>query len=83
MNIKTEEQSLAKYHVLHLVLGAIFAAIFLVVPKLVVVLLSTLLLAISMPQVIAPEFSDKRLDAAAVIVGAIIVAVIFHFLHKI
>ena len=46
MNIQTEEQSLAKYHVLHLVLGAIFCAIFLVVPKLIVVLLATLLVAI-------------------------------------
>jgi hypothetical protein len=84
MNINTAEESLAKYHVLHLVIGAIFAAVLLAVPKLAGVLLTVFLLAIFLPEVVLPEFTQNRwFDRFAVVLGALAVGLLFHFLHKI
>lgn len=83
MNIKTAEESLAKYHLLHFVLGAIFAAILLAIPKLVGVLLCTFLVAVFLPAVIVPEFmANKWFDRIAVLLGAFAAGLLFHFLGK-
>jgi hypothetical protein len=83
MNINSAEQSLAKYHLLHFVVGAIFAAILLAIPKLIGVMLTVFLVAIFLPEVLLPEFTqNKWLDRAAVLTGAFAVGVLFHFLGK-
>ena len=83
MNINTAEESLAKYHVLHFVIGAIFAAVLLAVPKLFGVLLTVFLLALFLPAVVLPEFTRNRwFDRFAVVAGALAVGLLFHFLHK-
>jgi hypothetical protein len=83
MNINTAEQSLAKYHLLHLVIGAIIATILLAIPKLIGVLLCVSFAALFLPAVILPEFTqNKWFDRIAVVVGAIAVGFLFHFLHK-
>jgi hypothetical protein len=84
MNINTAEQSLAKYHLLHFVIGAILVAVLLLVPKLVGALFCTILLALFLPAAILPEFTQSKwFDRIAVLVGAIAVAVLFHYLGKI
>lgn len=83
MNINTAEQSLAKYHLLHLVIGAIFAAVLLAIPKVVGVVLTVFLLAMFLPAAILPEFTQSKwFDRIAVLAGAIIVGVLFYYLHK-
>lgn len=83
MNINSVEQSLAKYHLLHFVIGAIFAAVFLAIPKIIAVSLCVFLLALILPAVILPDFTqNKWFDRIAVVLGAIAVGVLFHFLHK-
>jgi hypothetical protein len=83
MNINTAEQSLAKYHLLHVVIGAIIAAVLLAIPKVVGVLLTVFLLAMFLPAVILPEFTQSKwFDRFAVLVGALAVGVLFYYLHK-
>jgi ABC-type arginine transport system permease subunit len=83
MSIKTAEESLAKYHLLHYVIGAIFAAILLGIPKLIGVLVCVFLLALFLPSIVLPEFmQNKWYDRAAVVLGAVTVGVIFHLLHR-
>lgn len=83
MNINSAESSLAKYHLLHFVIGAIFAAILLAIPKTLGVLACSVLLALCLPSAVLPEFTrSKWLDRIAVLVGAIVVGVVFYLLHK-
>lgn len=82
MNINSAEGSLAKYHLLHFVIGVILAAILLAVPKLIDVLLTVALAAFFLPVALLPDFTRKWLDHAALLVGAILVALVFHFLGK-
>jgi|GEM_PF-6387343 len=83
MNIQKTEASLAKYHVLHLVVGFIFALILLLVPKIVGVVLCTFLLGYFLPQAILPEFVDKKwLGTVAIVAGAVIAWCILHLLHR-
>jgi hypothetical protein len=83
MTINSIEQSLAKYHLLHFVVGAIVAAILLGIPKIVGVSLCVFLLAMILPAVILPEFTQSKwFDRIAVLLGAIAVGLLFHFLHK-
>ena len=77
------EQSLAKYHLLHFVIGAIIAAVMLAIPKLAVIALAVFCIAMLLPSVILADFhQSKWLDRAATVVGAIVVGVVFHQLHK-
>lgn len=83
MNINSTEQSLAKYHLLHLVIGVILGAVLLAIPKLIGVLLTVFLVAMFIPDVVMPEFTqNKWFDRFAVLAGAIAVGVLFHFLGK-
>ena len=85
MNINSAEQSLAKCHLLHFVIGAILAAVLLAIPKLFGVLLTVFVVAMFLPAAILPipEFQQNRwFDRIAVLAGALAVAVVFHFLHK-
>lgn len=83
MNINSVEQSLAKFHLLHFVIGLAIAAVLLAVPKLVGVLLCVFLVAILLPSVVLPEFTEsKRFDRFAVLAGGAVVGVAFYFLHK-
>jgi hypothetical protein len=83
MNIKSAEQSLAQYHVLHFVIGLILAAILLAVPKIIGVAICVFLASLFLPAAILPEFTQSKwLDRSAVVAGAIAVGLVFHFLHK-
>ena len=83
MIVNKTEESLAKYHLLHFVLGAIFAAVLLAIPKLIGILLCTFLAALILPAAILPDFrQNKWFDRAAVVAGALAVGLFFHFLHK-
>jgi hypothetical protein len=82
MNINTAEQSLAKYHILHFVMGAILAAFLLVLPKLLGAFFTVVLFAIFVPEIVLPEFRNHWINRGAVLLGAISIAVLFHFLHK-
>jgi len=82
MNIQTAEQSLAKYHLLHLVVGLILAVILFAIPKLFVVIVSLLLVSLFLPEAVSPEFSNKWFDRIAVIIGGIMAWGIFRLLHK-
>lgn len=84
MNINSVEQSLAKYHLLHFVIGVVLAAILLAVPKFIGVMVCVLLTALFLPEVVLPEFTENKwLDRLSVLAGALAIAVVFHFLHKI
>lgn len=85
MSIQSFEQHLAKYHLLHFVIGAILAAILLSIPKLIGVGVAVFLIAMVVPTAVLPvDFTgSKWIDRASVVVGAIAVGVVFHFLHKI
>lgn len=84
MTIQKVEADLAKYHILHLVIGMIVAAVLLPLPKIIGVCVAVFLLAMVLPSVILAEFGtqSKWLDRLAVLAGAILVGVIFHLLHK-
>lgn len=83
MSIQSAEQSLAKYHLLHLVVGLILAVILFAVPKFVTVIVSLLLVALFLPEAISPEFHNKWFDRAAVLLGGIGAWLIFHLIfHK-
>lgn len=84
MTLAKAEADLAKYHVLHLVIGIVLAAILLPLPKLVGVCVAVFLIGMILPSVILAEFGaqSKWLDRAAVLLGAIITGVVFHLLHK-
>jgi hypothetical protein len=84
MTIQKVEADLAKYHILHLVIGMIVAAVLLPLPKIIGVCVAVFLLAMVLPSVILAEFGaqSKWLDRIAVLAGAILVGVIFHLLHK-
>lgn len=83
MNINTAEQSLAKYHLLHFVIGAIFAAILLAIPKTIGILACSVLLALCLPDAVLPDFTvNKWYDRVAVLVGALAVGLVFYLLHK-
>jgi hypothetical protein len=83
MNINTVEQPLAKYHVLHLVIGAVLTLVLLATPKLFGVLFIIALVTFFLPLVILPDFArTKWLDRGMLILGAVLVAVLFHFLGK-
>lgn len=85
MTLSTVEQKLAKYHVLHLVIGLILGAILLAVPKLVAVSVAVFVIAMLLPSAILPmDFTgSKWIDRALTLAGAILVFVVFHFLGKI
>lgn len=81
--INSAEQSLAKYHLLHFVIGSILAAVLLLIPKSIGALLTVFLVSMFLPPVILPEFTRNHwFDRIAVLVGALAVAFLFHFLHK-
>lgn len=83
MNINSAEASLAKYHLLHFVIGAIIATMLLAIPKIIGVAFCVLLVAMLLPSAVLPEFTqNKWFDRIAVVVGAIVVGVLFHLLHK-
>jgi hypothetical protein len=84
MTFQKVEADLAKYHILHLVIGMIVAAVLLPLPKIIGVCVAVFLLAMVLPSVILAEFGaqSKWLDRIAVLAGAILVGVIFHLLHK-
>lgn len=84
MNINSVEQSLAKYHLLHFVIGAILAAVLLAVPKFVGVIACVVLTALFLPEVVLPEFTENKwFDRLSVLAGGLVIAVVFHLLHKI
>ncbi|MBZ5700242.1 MAG: hypothetical protein LAN84_00185 [Acidobacteriia bacterium] len=81
MNINSVEQSLAKYHLLHFIIGAIVAAILLAIPKTFGVLVAVFLAAMFLPSMILPEFTESKwLDRLAVLAGGIAIGLLFHFL---
>jgi len=85
MNINSAERSLAKYHLLHFVIGVILAGALLAIPKLIGVLLTVFVIAMFLPAAILPipEFQQNRwFDRIAVLAGALAVGLLFHFLHK-
>lgn len=83
MNLNSAEQSLAKYHVLHLVVGFIFALFLLLVPKLIGVALCAVLLAFALPPAILPEFADKKwLGSVAIVAGALLAWLVILLLHR-
>ena len=83
MNINSAEQSLAKHHLLHFVIGAILAAVLLAIPKTIGVLLTVFFVAMFLPAAILPEFTQSKwLDRLAVLAGASSVGMLFHFLHR-
>jgi VIT1/CCC1 family predicted Fe2+/Mn2+ transporter len=86
MNISSAEKSLAKYHLLHFVIGAIVAAILLVIPKVAAALLCVVVLAMFLPSVlntlVVADFTNKWFDRGATLLGGVGVALLFHFLGK-
>lgn len=83
MNINSAEQSLAKYHLLHFVIGAILAAVLFGIPKSFGVLLVVFLMSFFLPPLVLPEFAENKwFDRGAVLLGGVAVAVIFFLLHK-
>ncbi|MGH9727125.1 MAG: hypothetical protein ACRD33_03760 [Candidatus Acidiferrales bacterium] len=80
--IGTAEKSLAKYHLLHFVIGAALGVVLLASPKLAGVLVCVFLVAMLLPAIILPDFTNKWFDRFAVLAGAIAAGVIFHFLGK-
>jgi len=83
MNIKTTEASLAKYHVLHLAVGFSFALILLLVPKIIGVVICTILLALALPAATLPEFVDKKyLGGILIVAGALVAYALIYGLHK-
>jgi hypothetical protein len=83
MSYQSVEQSLAKYHLLHFLVGAIFSAILLAIPKNIGVIVCVALLAIALPPATLPELQGNRwLGSALVVLGAIAVALIFYFFGK-
>jgi hypothetical protein len=83
MNINSAEQSLARYHLLHFVIGAILAFILFAIPKTFGVMLTVFLLSLILPPVILPEFTENKwFDRGAVLLGGVAVGILFFFLHK-
>jgi hypothetical protein len=84
MTFQKAEADLAKYHVLHLAIGIVLAAILLPLPKVIGVCVAVFLIGMILPSVILAEFGaqSKWLDRIAVLVGAIITGVVFHLLGK-
>jgi hypothetical protein len=84
MNINSAENSLAKYHLLHFVVGAVLAAILLLIPKTFGVLVTLFLVSMFLPDAILPvEFpQNKWLDRGALLLGGALVGLLFLFLHK-
>jgi VIT1/CCC1 family predicted Fe2+/Mn2+ transporter len=83
MNINSVEQSLAKYHLLHFVIGAVLAAVLFLIPKELGVMLTVFLASLFIPTFVLPEFiENKWFDRGAVLVGGLAVAIVFYFLHK-
>jgi hypothetical protein len=83
MNVNSVEANLAKYHVLHFVIGAIVGAILLAVPKFAGVCFAVFLVAMLLPSIIMAEFTkSKWFDRIAVLLGAVAVGLVFHFLGK-
>jgi hypothetical protein len=83
MNINSAETSLAKYHLLHFVIGMVIAAVLLAIPKIIGVALCVFLLAMFLPAAVLPEFTQSKwFDRIAVLVGAIAVGILFYLLHK-
>lgn len=84
MSLTSVETTLAKYHVLHLVIGIIIGAVLLAIPKLIGVCVAVFLVAMLLPSTILPDFAkSKWLDRFCVLAGAIAVGVLFHYLGKI
>jgi hypothetical protein len=84
MNINSSEQTLAKYHVLHFVVGMVLAAILLLIPKPAGVLFTIVFVSLFLPDAILPdEFpQNKWLDRGALLLGGVAVGLVFLFLHK-
>ncbi len=83
MNVSSVEGSLAKYRLLHFVIGVIVGTILLTIPKIIGMALCVLFMAILLPSAVPPEFTKNRwYDRFAVLAGAISVWFLFHFLHK-
>lgn len=83
MNVNSVEQSLAKYHLLHFVIGAVLAALLFLFPKPIGVMLAVFLVSLLLPDFVLPEFiQNKWFDRAAVLIGGIAAALVFHLLRK-
>lgn len=85
MNVNSIESKLAKYHVLHLVIGAVIAAILLSIPKLIGVSVAVFLIALVLPTTLLPvDFTgSKWIDRALVVLGGFLAGGVLHLLHKI
>lgn len=83
MTLTAVETNLAKYHVLHFVIGIIVAAVLLAIPKLIGVCIAVFLVAMLLPSAILPDFTQSKwYDRFAVVIGAVVAGMIFLFLHK-
>lgn len=84
MNINSAEQSLAKYRLLHFVIGAIVGAVVLAVPKLATAVLIVVAMAFLVPAATLPiDFHrSKWFDRGALLAGAIVAAVVLHLLGR-
>jgi hypothetical protein len=84
MSLGTLETKLAKYHILHLVIGMILACILFALPKLIAVSVALFVFAMVLPTTLLPmDFTgSKWIDRALVVIGAFLVGGVFHFLHK-
>jgi hypothetical protein len=85
MNINEVEKDLAKYHLLHFVIGAIVGAVLFAVPKFASALIGIVLLAVFMPTTVVPiEFIGSRwIDRLAILAGALGAAAALHYLKRI
>lgn len=86
MNINSAEKYLAKYHLLHFVIGAIVAAILLAIPKVAAALLCVVVLGLFLPSGVSNlfpvEFTNKWFARGATMLGGIGVVLLFHFIGK-
>lgn len=84
MNINSAENSLAKYHLLHFVVGAILALVLLLIPKTAAMLFTLFFVAMFLPTaILPPEFPQNRwLDRGAVLLGGAVVGFLLLVLHK-
>jgi hypothetical protein len=79
MNINKVEESLAKYHVLHMVIGLILGAGLFALPKIFGVIIAAVLLSIFMPAAVLPEFADRWLARGILLVGVSIAVLALHY----
>jgi hypothetical protein len=82
--INSVEQSLVKYHLLHLIIGVCLGVVLLLLPKLIGVVLCIAMVAMFLPEATLPaDFAgSKRLDKFSVFAGGLFVILMFFFFHK-